>query len=164
MALTADTVAELLLGGQHTRSAALDALEASAAPIEAAVALAAAKPLVELQALPSSTVGRDEFNRISLLMHRLFDEGCADPVELWVAAYAEGRYANLVKAEDNVIAEAVLHKDPAEITIEDARCIAYATSEWTVFGTGGMTRTVGPAGLTCKQWLSIWKQKPLVSA
>jgi hypothetical protein len=163
MTINAGTVAELL-GGKHTRSAALDALEASAVPIEAAVALAAAKSLVELQALPSSTVGRDEFNRISLLMHRLFDEGCADPVELWVAAYADGRYADLVNAEDNVIAEAVLRKDPAEITIEDARCIAYATSEWIVSGTGGMTRTVGPAGLTCKQWLNIWKQKPLVSA
>ena len=99
-ALAADTVGPLLRD-RGTRCAAIDALEAHAAPIERAVALGAAPALGELLALDTAEVDPAEFDRIGLLVARLAAEAPDDPAAVYAAAWGEGRWVAFFRSEGN---------------------------------------------------------------
>jgi hypothetical protein len=89
MDLDADTVAERLRDGA-TQTAALDALEALAAPIPTATALAAAPALVDVLA---HTTEHAALDRAALLLARLLAEAAPDPEPIFGAALRGERYA-----------------------------------------------------------------------
>ena len=121
-ALAADTVGPLLRD-RETRAAALDALDAHAAPIARSVSLGAAPALGELLALDVAEVGPTEFDRIGLLLGRLVAEESEDPASVLGAALGEGRLKVLWRSEGNAVAQA-LRKPAEELTREDALHLA----------------------------------------
>ena len=92
MDLDAGTVADRLRSGV-TRAAALDALEALAPPIPAAVALAAAPALVDVIATETE---RAAYYRCALLLGRLLDEVAPEPAAVYGAAFADERLAAII--------------------------------------------------------------------
>ena len=89
MDLGADTVAERLRDGA-TQTAALDALEALAAPIPTATALAAAPALVDVLARATEHAALD---RAALLLARLLAEVAPESAAIFGAALRGERYA-----------------------------------------------------------------------
>ena len=121
--LAADTVASLLRDGA-TRTATLEALEQhEGTPVGRAVALAAAPALFEALALDATEVGRDDFDRIGLLLARLAAEASDDPSAVYGAALGEGRFAAYYRSKGSVLAQAV-GKPASELTQADVRSFA----------------------------------------
>ena len=92
LALDPDTVAEALRADE-TRGRTLDALDAMAAPIPRALALAAAPALVDVYV---ATEDRATFNQCTLLSTRLLAEAAPDPSPVYGVLYAGERLAKVV--------------------------------------------------------------------
>ena len=143
--LAADTVASLLRDAD-TRTATLEALEQQeAAPIDRAVALAAAPALYEALAMDATEVGRDDFDRIGLLLARLAAEASDDPSAVYGAAVGEGRLAAYYRSKGSVLAQAV-GKAASELTPADARSFACASAYTPPSYVKGLTKTWAAAG------------------
>ena len=143
--LAADTVASLLRDGA-TRTATLEALEQQeGAPIDPAVALAAAPALFEALAMDATEVGRDDFDRIGLLLARLAAEASDDPSAVYSAALGEGRYAACYRSKGSVLAQAV-GKPASALTCADARSFACAGSIFPPAFVRGVTKPLAAAG------------------
>ena len=143
--LTADTVASLLRDGA-TRTATLEALEQQeGAPIDPAVALAAAPALFEALAMDATEVGRDDFDRIGLLLARLAAEASDDPSAVYGGALGEGRYAAYYRSKGSVLARA-MGKPASELTRADARSFACASAYFSPSFVRGATQPVAAAG------------------
>ena len=122
--LAADTVATLLRDAD-TRTATLEALEQQEQPpIDRALALAAAPALYEALAMDATEVGRDDFDRIGLLLARLAAEASDDPSAVFGGALGEGRFAAYYRSKGSVLAQAV-GKPASELTRADARSFAW---------------------------------------
>ena len=143
--LAADTVASLLRDGA-TRTATLEALEQQeGAPIDPAVALAAAPALFEALAMDATEVGRDDFDRIGLLLARLAAEASDDPSAVYGSALGEGRLAAYYRSTGSVLAQAV-GKPASELTRADAGSFACANAYLPPSFARGITRPVAAAG------------------
>ena len=143
--LAVDTVAFLLRDGD-TRAATLEALEQQeAAPIDRAVALAAAPALFEALAMDATEVGRDAFDRIGLLLGRLAAEASDDPSAVYGAALGEGRLAAYYRSKGSVLAQAV-GKRASEVTRADARSFACAAAYMVPSFVKGVTKPLAAAG------------------
>ena len=143
--LAADAVASLLRDGA-TRTATLEALEQhEGAPIDRAVALAAAPALYEAFAMDATEVGHDDFDRIGLLLARLVAEASDDPSAVYGAALGEGRYAASYRSKGSVLAQAV-GKRASEVTRADARSFACAVAYVPPSHVKGLTKPVAAAG------------------
>ena len=144
--LSADTVASLLRDGA-TRTATLEALEQQeGAPIDPAVALAAAPALFEALAMDATEVGRDDFDRIGLLLARLAAEASDDPSAVYGAAIGEGRFVAHYRSKGNVLAQAVGKRAASELTLADARSFACAAAIDPPAHLRGMTKPFAAAG------------------
>jgi hypothetical protein len=152
-ALTADAVATLLRGCD-TRAATLEALEAHPKPIPTPLSIAAAPALGELLAASSSEVGREQFDRIGLLLGRLMTEASDDPAPVVGAAFGDGRLAAASDAQDNVLV-CSLRKPAAELTLEDAHSYACYYATFGPASARGWTKGAAAAGLTGKQWMNL---------
>ena len=143
--LAPDTVASLLRDGD-TRTATLEALEQQEQPpIDRALALAAAPALYEALAMDASEVGRDDFDRIGLLLARLAAEASDDPSAVYGAAWGEGRCAAYYRSKGSVLAQAV-GKAASEVTRADARSFACATAYSPPSVVRGFTKPLAAAG------------------
>ena len=85
-----------LLATTTSRPAALAALEDHPAPLDRALAVAAAPALVELLTVSADDVDAVTFQRVGLLLARLLAEAPDDPSIIFGAAFGEGRLAALV--------------------------------------------------------------------
>ena len=121
--LSPDSVAARL-ADPATRLVTLDALEAHAGPHDAALSLAAAPALVDLQCLEASEVDHELFQRVGLLLARVVEEA-SDSAAVWGAAHGDGRFSKLLQAP-NVVRQ-LLSKPVAELDQRDA--MSYACSE-----------------------------------
>ena len=143
--LTADTVASLLRDGA-TRTATLEALEQQqGAPIDRAVALAAAPALYEALAMDATEVSRDDFDRRGLLLARLAAEASDDPSAVYGGALGEGRLAAYYRSKGSVLAQAV-GKSTSELTLADARSFACASAYVAPSCVKGLTKPNAAAG------------------
>ena len=142
--LATDAVASLLRDST-TRAATLEALEQHGAPIDRAVALAAAPALFEALAMDATEVGRDDFDRIGLLLARLAAEASDDPSTVYGAALGEGRMAAYYRSKGSVLAQAV-GKPASELTRADARSFACAAAFWAPSFVRGVTKPLAAAG------------------
>ena len=143
--LAPGTVASLLRDGD-TRTATLEALEQQEQPpIDRAVALAAAPALFEALAMDASEVGRDDFDRIGLLLARLVAEASDDPSAVCGAALGEGRLAAYYRSKGSVLAQAV-GKPASELTRADARSFACAAAFGAPSWVRGVTKPLAAAG------------------
>jgi hypothetical protein len=154
-ALAADTVGPLLRD-RGTRAAALDALDAHAAPIERSVSLGAAPALGELLVLDVAEIGPAEFARIRLLLARLMAEASDDPASVFGAAWGEGRLLAFYRSEGNALAQA-LRKPAEELTREDALHVACADAFDPWACVRGMTKPVAAAGYpSTMEYMAMW--------
>ena len=154
--LAADTVASLLRDGA-TRTATLEALEQQeGAPIDPAVALAAAPALYEALAMDATEVGRDDFDRIGLLLARLAAEASDDPA-VFGAAIGEGRYAAHYRSKGSVLAQAVGQRAASELTLADARSFACAAAMYPPALVRGLTKPFAAAGFAkTAVWMGLY--------
>ena len=154
--LTADTVASLLRDGA-TRTATLEALEQQeGAPIDLAVALAAAPALFEALAKDATEVGRDDFDRIGLLLARVTAEASDDLSAVYGGALGEGRLAAYYRSKGSVLAQAV-GKPASELTQADARSFACASAYLPPSFVRGMTQPVAAAGFaTTMEYFALY--------
>lgn len=120
-AIAVDTVAESLRA-EATIANTLDNLEALAAPIPSAVALAAAPALLDV--LAADNVDRAVFDRSALLLARLVAEAAPEPALVYGAAMSGERFALFFAP--SLVAEALQHALSAAqpLTREDA--VSYA--------------------------------------
>ena len=154
--LAADTVASLLRD-TATRTATLEALEQhEGTPIGRAVALAAAPALFEALALDATEVGRDDFDRIGLLLARLAAEASDDPSAVYGSALGEGRLAAYYRSKGSVLAQAV-GKPASELTRADARSFACAWAYRAPSWVRGITQPGAAAGFaTTSEWVALY--------
>ena len=161
-ALEAKSVAELLRN-HGTRDATLFAMEEHATPINGAVSLAAAPALVELTALDTSEVGKEQWDRVCLLIARLIAEAEDDPIPVYSAAFGEGRLAARYRSEGNTVARALL-RPAEELTLEDARSIAYSYAHEAPTHLRGSTKPMNALEFNAFEWLRLWlSEDPLTS-
>ena len=145
-ALAADTVASLLRDGA-TRTATLEAFEQhEGAPIDRAVALAAAPALGDVLAMDATEVGHEDFDRAGLVLARLAAEASDDPSAVYGAAFGEGRYAAHLRSKGSVLAQAVGKRAASELTLADARSFACAAAFYQPALLRGWTKPVAAAG------------------
>ena len=143
--LAADTVASLLRDGA-TRTATLQTLEQQeGASIDRAVVLAAAPALYEALAMDATEVGRDDFDRIGLLLARLIAEASDDPSAVYGAALGGGRLAAFYRSTGSVVAQAV-GKPASELTRADARSFACGAAHFAPSVVRGYTKPFATAG------------------
>lgn len=142
-ALTASTVGSLL-SDSVTRDGTLTTLEHEAGAIDQEVALAAAPVLYGLLAADVIEVGRDDFDRIALLVARLAAEAIGVP-EMGGAILGEGRYAAVLHSEGSVLAQAMV-KSPSELTRADARSFACSLALHPPTFARGVTKPLAAAG------------------
>ena len=151
--LSPDSVAARL-GDPATRLATLDALDAHAGPHDAALALAAAPALTDLQCLEASEVDHALFQRVGLLRSRLIEEA-SDSAAAYGAAYGDGRYSKLLRAPN--IVRQLLSTPIAELDQRDA--MSYACGGAVGFYAGGASRGLGASleatGLSAMEWYGI---------
>ena len=154
--LTADTVASLLRDGA-TRTATLEALEQQeGAPINRAVALAAAPALYEALAMDAAEVGREDFDRIGLLLARLAAEASDDPSAVYGSALGEGRLAAYYRSKGSVLAQAA-GKRASEVTRADARSFACAVAYLSPSSVKGLTKPIAAAGFAkTSEWFGLY--------
>ena len=154
--LAADTVASLLRDGA-TRTATLETLEQQdGAPIDRAVALAAAPALYEALAMDATEVGRDIFDRIGLLLARLAAEASDDPSAVCGGALGEGRLAAYYRSKGSVLAQAV-GKPASELTRADARSFACAAAFIAPSLVRGATKPFAAAGFAkTSDWFALY--------
>lgn len=154
-ALVASTVASLLRDGA-TRAALLEAFEQHEAAIDRAVSLAATPALYELLAADATEVGRDDFDRIALLLVRLFAEAIDDASELCGVALGDGRYAAVLHSKGSVLAQAMT-KPASELTQADARSFAYSVAWHSACFARGVTKPLAAAGFPkTADWVAIF--------
>ena len=154
--LAPDTVASLLRDAD-TRTATLEALEQQEQPpIDRALALAAAPALYEALAMDAAEVGRDDFDRIGLLLARLAAEASDDPSAVYGAALGGGRLAAYFRSTGSVLAQAV-GKPASELTRADARSFACAAAFWAPSWVRGMTKPIAAAGFAkTSDWFALY--------
>jgi hypothetical protein len=151
--LAADTIASLLRDGT-TRTATLETLEQH--PIDRPVALAAAPALFEALAMDATEVGRDDFDRIGLLLARLAAEASDDPSAVYGAAVGGGRMAAYYRSKGSVLAQAV-GKPASELTRADARSFACAAAFWAPSLVRGGTKPIAAAGFAkTSDWFVLY--------
>ena len=159
--LSPDSVAARL-ADPATRLATLSALEAHAGPHDAALSLAAAPALVDLQCLEASEVDHALFQRVGLLRARLVEEA-ADSAAVWGAAYSDGRFSKLNRAPS--VVRQLLSKPVAELDQRDA--MSYACGSSCAQATGcvrGVGAAIEAAGLGVVQFYGIlFSEEPLIS-
>ena len=159
--LSPDSVAARL-ADPATRLTALDALEANAGPHDAALALAAAPALTDLQCLEASEVDHELFQRVGLLLARVVEEA-SDSAAVWGAAHGDGRFSKLLQAP-NVVRQ-LLSKPVAELDQRDA--MSYACGHPVATATGmvrGVDAAIEATGLGVMQFYGIvYSEEPLVS-
>jgi hypothetical protein len=143
---TADTVASLLESA-GTRVAALDALDAHAVPIERSMSLAAAPALGRLLAADAAEVGREQFDRIGVLLARLVAEATDDPASVYGAALGDGRMRAQWASPDSILARA-LRKPAGELTLADAHSCSCWNAHFSPAHIRGLTAPCVSAGLT----------------
>eukprot|EP01043_Picozoa_sp_COSAG02_P016370 COSAG02_NODE_717_length_18070_cov_20.762700_19_plen_196_part_00 len=159
MGLDADTVAERLRDGA-TLSTALDVLEALAAPIPTATALAAAPALVDVFA---HTTEHAALDRAALLLARLLAEAAPEPESIFEAALRGERYAAFWAPDLLVEATQRASTSGQPLTREDARSFACLRA-W-----GGPSSVRGPkflaaVGGSAPEGLGIVSTVPAASA
>jgi hypothetical protein len=119
LALDPDTVVEALRADE-TRGRTLDALDAMAAPIPRALALAAGPALVDVYV---ATDDREVFNRCTLLAARLLAEAAPDPSPVYGVLYTGERLAKAFSTR--LLADAVQRALGGQpLTREDAYSFA----------------------------------------
>ena len=151
--LTPDTVSSLLRDSA-TRAATLEALEK--ASFDRTISLAACPALSELLAADAREVGRDEFDRVGLLLGRLAAGAPDDPSSVYGAALGEGRYAAFLRSEGSVLAQAV-GKPASELVLADARSFACAYSITPPSMVKGYTKALSAAGFaTTADYFAIY--------
>ena len=160
--LSPDSVAARL-ADPATRLVTLDALEAHAGPHDAALSLAAAPALTDLQCLEASEVDHALFQRAGLLLARVVEEA-SDSAAVWGAAHGDGRWSKLLRAP-NVVRQ-LLSKPVAELDQRDA--MSYACGGAVGFYAGGASRGLGASleatGLGVMQFYGIlYSEEPLIS-
>eukprot|EP01046_Picozoa_sp_COSAG06_P024022 COSAG06_NODE_1936_length_8030_cov_4.318245_10_plen_219_part_00 len=143
-AIDADTVATLLQDAA-TRTTTLEVLERHRAAVDRAVAVAAAPVVAELLAADATEVGRDEFDRLGLLLARLAADTIDDPSAVFGAAYGEGRYAAILRSKGSVLAQA-LRKPASEVTRVDARSFACSAAIMMPVLVKGLAKPLAAAG------------------
>jgi hypothetical protein len=154
--LSPDSVAARI-ADPATRLATLDALEAHAGPHDAALALAVAPALVDLQCLEASEVDHALFQRVGMLLARLVEEA-TDWTAAWGAARGAGRWSKLLRAS-NVVRQ-LLSKPVAELDQRDA--MSYACSEgvcWYAATVHGMEAAIEAAGLGMREWVGLFRSE-----
>ena len=161
--LSPDSVAACL-ADPATRLATLSALEAHTGRHDAAVSLAAAPALVDLQCLEASEVDHALFQRVGLLLARVVEEA-SDSAAVWGAAHGDGRFSKLLQAP-NVVRQ-LLSKPVAELDQRDAMSYA-ACGEQVTWYAATVRRewaaTTEAAGLGLMEWLGIQaSEHPLLS-
>ena len=156
-ALAADSVASLLRDGA-TRTATLEAFEQhEGAPIDRAVALAAAPALYDVLAMDATEVGRDDFDRTGLVLARLAAEASDDPSAVYGAAVGEGRLAAYYRSKGSVLAQAVGKPAASELTLADARSFACAGAIEPPAWVRGATKPFAAAGFAkTAEWVALW--------
>ena len=141
-----------LLADPNTRITTIDQLEAHAGPHEAALALAAAPALTDLLCLDASEVEPALFQRVGLLRARLIEEA-SDPAAAWGAAYADGRYAKLLRAPNVVSRVCSGDKPVTELEIGDAMSIACGeAAPWYSAAVRGCDPLVTAAGMSMRDF------------
>ena len=144
-----------LLADPNTMVTTMDQLEAHDGPHEAALVLAAAPALTDLLCLDTSEVDPALFQRVGLLRARLIEEA-SDPAAAWGAAYADGRYAKLLRAPNVVSRVCSGEKPVSELEIEDA--MSYACGEpapWYAATAGGFDAPIAAAGMSMKDFFGV---------
>ena len=106
---------------------------------------APAPALYEALAMDASEVGRDDFDRIGLLLARLAAEASDDPSAVCGAALGGGRLAAYYRSKGSVLAQAV-GKPASELTRADARSFACASAYLPPSFVRGVTEPVAAAG------------------
>ena len=156
-ALAADTVASLLRDGA-TRTATLEAFERhEGAPIDRAVALAAAPALYDVLAMDATEVGRVDFDRAGLVLARLAAEASDDPSAVYGAAIGEGRCAAHYRSKGSVLAQAVGKRAASELTLADARSFACAAALSPPAFVRGFTKPLAAAGFAkTAEWIGLF--------
>ncbi len=156
-----DSVARLLCNTK-TRLATLEAFERHAGPVERALSLAAAVKLgVLLAGADEQELGVEQFDRVGLLLGRLcadaetWGTGYVGSVEVYGAAFADGRLAAAWGSETNVVGRA-LRKPVQELTMEDVRSMACMfASEAIAFRHRGGEAMLA-TGISQIQWFGLW--------
>jgi len=159
--LSPDSVAARL-ADPATRLTTLDALEANAGPHDAALALAAAPALTDLQCLEASEVDHALFQRVGMLCSRLVEEAL-DSAAVWGAARGDGRWSKLLRAP-NVVRQ-LLSKPIAELDQRDAMSFACGDPVcWRAGALRGFDAPFEAAGLGTMEWIGIlFSEHPLLS-
>ena len=160
MDLDAGTVADRLRSGV-TRAAALDALEALAPPIPAAVALAAAPALVDVI---TTETERASYDRCGLLLGRLCVEAASDPAAVIGEAMGGDRLAALFGPA--LLVEALQRASSAEqpLTKADARSYACLWARECPLHVRGWTAVYATTGRTMVEYFGIVSFTPPLRA
>jgi hypothetical protein len=143
-----------LLATAASRPATLAALEDHPAPLDRALAVAAAPALVELLTVSADDVDAATFQRAGLLLARLLAEAPDDPSIIYGAAFGEGRLAALWNSEDSVVARALL-KPANQLTADDALSLACAEAYTSPALVRGYTATWRAIGLNGLEWTKL---------
>jgi hypothetical protein len=160
MDLDADTVAERLRDGA-TLSTALDVLEALAAPIPTATALAAAPALVDVFA---HTTEHAALDRAALLLARLLAEAAPEPESIFEAALRGERYAAFWAPDLLVEATQRASTSGQPLTREDARSFACLRAWSGPSFVRGQSKFYTAVGGTAPEGLGIVSTVPAASA
>jgi hypothetical protein len=161
MDLGAGTVPERLRDGA-TQTAALDALEALAAPIPTATALAAAPALVDVLARTTEHAALD---RAALLLARLLAEAAPEPAAIFGAALRGERYAAFWAPD--LLVEATQRASTGGqplLTREDARSFACNRAWAGPSFVRGQTKFYTAVGGSTMEGLGIVSTVPAASA
>jgi hypothetical protein len=147
-----DTVVESLRA-EATRATTLDNLEALAAPIPSAVALAAAPALVDV--LVAENVDRAVFDRSALLLARLVVEAAPEPAPFYGAAMSGERFALFFAP--GLVAEALQRalSDAEPLTREDAFSYACQCAIYGPSFVRGAQAPIEAAGRTVAEYMTI---------
>ena len=143
-----------LLATAASRPATLAALEDHPAPLDRALAVAAAPALVELLTVSADDVDAATFQRAGLLLARLLAEAPDDPSIIFGAAFGEDRLAALWNSEDSVLARALL-KPANQLTADDALSLACAEAHNCPALVRGYTATWRAVGLNGLEWTKL---------
>ena len=160
MDLGADTVPERLRDGA-TQTAALDALEALAAPIPTATALAAAPALIDVLARATEHAALD---RAALLLARLLAEAAPEPAVIFGAALRGERYAAFWAPDLLVEATQRASTGGQPLTREDARSFACNRAWAGPSFVRGQTKFFTAVGGSTMEGLGIVSTVPAASA
>lgn len=158
---TAETVAECLCD-RATRSVTLTALESHPAPIPTMVSLAAAPALLRLMAMDAAEVERDTYDRVGLLLARLYVEALPDVLAVHGAAFGDGGYERQWNADS--VLNTALRQPADQLTRADAVSYACNLAYDSIILARGATEAWSAAGLTVMEFVRLWlSTEPMIS-